>query len=168
MIPVACGKMTDVIWPFAVSVQTGWTAILIARTTRFGTAMPLASGCDFSGPPGTLRTLQTALLATIAPGEWLLFGTEPPALADDPDFLAIDVSAGHCILQIEAQFADRALAAYCPLDRAVDLAPGRIASSLFGAADTLLAMNGDGLLLIADNALSAYLMALLHRLEQPL
>lgn len=162
---MAEGVLPDGAFPLGAARLEGWALRKISRVERHGAALPAVPGFDCAVPPGTLLEAGGVWLACLAPGEWLQFGATLPELADDPAFLVVDLSDGRLLLRLDAALGEKALAAYCPLDPAVDLAPGRVARSLLADADALFARAGEGLLLMTDISIADHVAALLARLE---
>lgn len=124
-----------------------------------------------AGQFGAVAMIGDARAVSLAPGDWIVLGPSATlsALAqrNSPAFLCSDLSHGRLVLRLEAGLAAHALAAFCPLDRARDLAPGRAAASLFADIDaTFLAEPEGQIVMIADCSYGAYVGHLLRSVRK--
>lgn len=142
----------------------------IRRIDRADTLAPAGLPEAAAGRFGEVSCAEGLHMTSLAPGEWILLGA-PDQLAaiagrNGNGFLCSDLSDGRLVLHLEADHAARALAAFCPLDRARDLAPGRAAASLFGDIDATFIAGRDGtVLMVVDRSYGPYMGALLASLH---
>lgn len=149
------------------------SALSVLSIRRIDRAAALAPDGVPDAAAGRFREVSCAeglRIASLAPGEWILLGA-PNQLAaiagrNRVGFLCSDISDGRLVLHLDSECAARALPAFCPLDHARDLAPGRAAASLFGDMDAIfLAEQGGSILMIVDRSYGDYAGHLLRSLR---
>lgn len=133
----------------------------IRRIHRAAMLAPAGVPEAAAGHFGEVSCAEGLRMTSLAPGEWILLGA-PDQLAaiagrSGNGFLCSDLSDGRLVLHLDGKCAAQVLAAYCPLDRARDLAPGRAAASLFADMDATFFSESEGaILMIVDRSYGAY------------
>ena len=136
----------------------------------------LAESLGLTTPaPNRFATMGTAMLAAIAPGEWLLANDSTSvgshvsdmqtATCDDTS-LILDVTHGVVALRMEGAPAAACLAAYTALDlRNAAMPTGSAVRTRIGDIGAFVARTGDApdYLLIADQSHAPYLLDLIAR-----
>ncbi|MFO6448313.1 hypothetical protein ACLBKU_14365 [Erythrobacter sp. NE805] len=145
----------------------GEGVLSMRQIARGAPCSPDVAPLALPGACGVVTQAAGLALVSLAPGDWIVLGATPDLAAiaarNAARFLCVDCTHGRLVLELEAGLAARALAAFCPLDPARDLAPGRAAASLFGDADaTFFAQDCGSLVMIVDRSLADYVGDLLR------